>query len=360
MLHPPYSKNKIAFLVIFVILGLITLRLISSYLDIIALAMVIVIILRPLYVWFLQKFAGRVGAALTMTLLVFFLVTIIPLFFSWEVISSQLAVFLVTFQDPQAIPNLLDTINSTIENTVGLDLPNNTALQEQLQQVLVRVANWVADLAIGFGSQVADWVSRLIIFLGVLVSILPNYDQMIARIRKLSPLNDELDDIFLQKIKLTVRAMFFGIFVIAVAQGLACGIFFWLTGVPYAPIWTLLAVIASLFPLGASLVVIPVGLVQLFTGHYIAGLVILLGYFLLVSNIDTLLRPYLVPKEADMNFVMVLVSALGGLELFGFFGVVYGPVLMVIFLTALSVYEGYINHSSETTLDEPDPIHDSG
>jgi predicted PurR-regulated permease PerM len=145
-----------------------------------------------------------------------------------------------------------------------------------------------------------------------------------------------------------VQAMFLGIFVIAVAQGLVCGIFFWIAGVPYAPLWTLLAVVASLFPLGASLVAVPIGIFQIVIGDYIQGTVVIIGYFLVVSNVDTLLRPRLVPKEAEMNFVLVLLSALGGLELFGFFGVVYGPVLMVVFLTALSVYEAQLVASTPT------------
>ena len=46
-------------------------------------------------------------------------------------------------------------------------------------------------------------------------------------------------------------------------------------------------------------------------------------------------------KEAYLSFALVLLSALGGYELFGFFGVVYGPVLMILFLTVLEVYETY-------------------
>src|SRR5215211_4407062 len=135
--------------------------------------------------------------------------------------------------------------------------------------------------------------------------------------------------------------MFLGIFVIAVAQGLVTGLLFWIAGVPYSPLLTLVAVVASMFPLGASLVALPVGIFLLIVGNYVGGVVVLAGYFLIVSNIDNLLRPRLVSKEAYLSFALVLLSALGGYELFGFFGVVYGPVLMILFLTVLEVYETY-------------------
>jgi predicted PurR-regulated permease PerM len=332
-------KEQISFVLFFAFIGLLVFWLIRSYLDIIALSLVMVIILKPLYDRTLVQVRGRVGLAVALTLLVFFLVAIIPLLFAWSVVAGQLATIIAFFQEPGATTEIIERINATLVRLLGRDIQISATLQEQIQQILVNITSWVAGVALGMGTQLADLISRLIIFLGIVSTLLPNYAEVVRRIKQLSPLDDALDTLFLHKIKVTVRAMFLGIFVIAVAQGLVCGLFFWLVGVPYAPLWTLLAVVASLFPLGASLVIIPIGIFELATGQYVAGLVLLVGYFLVVSNVDTFLRPRLVPKDAEMNFVLVLLSALGGLELFGFFGVVYGPVLMVVFLTALAVYE---------------------
>ena len=73
----------------------------------------------------------------------------------------------------------------------------------------------------------------------------------------------------------------------------------------------------------------------------VSALIILGGYILVVSNIDSLLRPRLVSKEAYLDAALVLVAALGGYDLFGFFGVVYGPVLMVLLTTTIEVYGRY-------------------
>ena len=58
-----------------------------------------------------------------------------------------------------------------------------------------------------------------------------------------------------------------------------------------------------------------------------------------IANVDNLIRPKLVSKEAYLNFVLILLSALGGYQLFGFFGVIYGPVLMILFLTTIDIYQ---------------------
>jgi len=148
--------------------------------------------------------------------------------------------------------------------------------------------------------------------------------------------------------------MFLAIFVIAVVQGLLMGLFMWLADVPFTPLWTLIAVVAAMLPLGASLVALPVGIVLLIVGNYFGGVLVLAGYFLIVSNIDNLLRPRLVSKEAYLSFALVLLSALGGYELFGFFGVVYGPVLMILFLTVLEVYETYYAQDAPPQENLPD------
>jgi predicted PurR-regulated permease PerM len=72
-----------------------------------------------------------------------------------------------------------------------------------------------------------------------------------------------------------------------------------------------------------------VAIYQLIIGQPVSALIILGGYILVVSNMDSLIRPRLV-SEAYLDAALVLVAALGGYDLFGFFGVVYGPVLMVL------------------------------
>jgi hypothetical protein len=141
-----------------------------------------------------------------------------------------------------------------------------------------------------------------------------------------------------------------------VVQGLIMGVFIWLAGIPFTSLWTLIAIVAAMLPLGASLVALPLGGVQLLIGNYTAGIIVLAGYLLVVSNLDSFIRPRLVPKEVNLNFVVLLVSALGGYQLFGFFGVVYGPVLMMMLLTALDVYTQYYAGAEPAAPGEPSDV----
>jgi predicted PurR-regulated permease PerM len=352
--HVAFSRSRlrelISFYVLFAVVAGLAFWLVHSYLDIVAFSLTAVIILKPLYDRVLLQMRGRVVLAATLTICIFFLAVIVPLALALSIVVGQAASMLDTVQPGT---DLLSTaqLDRVMAFITDLNLPFADQIEAWLVGAASQVASVLAQFALGLGASIPDLISRLFIFLGIVGTLLPNYHPFVQRLRRLSPLDDQVDNIFLHRIKLTVRSMFLGIFVIAVAQGLVTGLLFWFAGVPYSPLLTLVAVVASMFPLGASLVALPVGVFLLIVGNYIGGAVVLVGYFLLVSNIDNLLRPRLVSKEAYLSFALVLLSALGGYELFGFFGVVYGPVLMILFLTVLEVYETYYAHD-----DPPVPL----
>jgi hypothetical protein len=72
---------------------------------------------------------------------------------------------------------------------------------------------------------------------------------------------------------------------------------------------------------------------------------VILAFILIVANIDTALRPVLVPKDAYLNPALVMLSVFGGLSLMGFVGILYGPVIMILLVTSVEVYAKYIMRS---------------
>jgi predicted PurR-regulated permease PerM len=343
-------RELIAFYLLFAAVAGLAFWLVHSYLDIIAFSLTAVIILKPLYDRVLLRVGGRVGLAATLTICTFFLAVIVPLAIALSIVAGQAASMLASVE-PGADLLSTEQLDKVMAFITNLNLPFGAQIEAWLLGAASQAASVLAQFALGLGASIPDLISRLFIFLGIVGTLLPNYHLFVQRLRRLSPLDDQVDNIFLHRIKLTVRSMFLGIFVIAVAQGLVTGLLFSLAGMPYSPLLTLVAVVASMFPLGASLVALPVGIFLLIVGNYLGGAIVLLGYFLIVSNIDNLLRPRLVSKEAYLSFALVLLSALGGYELFGFFGVVYGPVLMILFLTVLEVYEVYYAQD-----DQPAPL----
>ncbi len=78
---------------------------------------------------------------------------------------------------------------------------------------------------------------------------------------------------------------------------------------------------------GCSIIWAPAGIIMLLTGHIWEGMLILATGVLVISTIDNLLRPVLIGKDVEMHPLMIFLSTLGGIVVFGFSGFVIGPII---------------------------------
>ena len=116
-------------------------------------------------------------------------------------------------------------------------------LIESVQQIAGPVSSYLANSALSIGSTSLQFITQAIVFISVLITVLPITPRVLQIIKDLSPLDDELDNRYIQRITIMARAMVRVVFVIALAQGAAAGIFLAIGGVPYLAFWTLLCII---------------------------------------------------------------------------------------------------------------------
>jgi predicted PurR-regulated permease PerM len=177
-----------------------------------------------------------------------------------------------------------------------------------------------------------------IVFLALLGTLLTNSDRALRAFKDISPLDDDIDQLFLDRIRIMTKAMMLSIVVVAVVQGLVTGLLMALGGTPHVIPLTIAAMILAILPGGAAIIAVPVGIAHLLEGNIRAGLVIIIGSLTLVSAVANQVRPWMVSKDAYLNRAVMLLSVFSGLALFGMLGVVYGPLIMVLFTTMLEVY----------------------
>jgi predicted PurR-regulated permease PerM len=135
------------------------------------------------------------------------------------------------------------------------------------------------------------------------------------------------------------RATLQSVLIIGAIQGALGGIALAMAGIEGAVFWGLVIAVASTIPVvGTALVLAPATLALLIRGD--TGAALGLGAFslIVVGGIDNLLRPYLVGHSARLPDLLVLVSTLGGLAMFGATGIIVGPVLAGVFLTSLHIF----------------------
>jgi predicted PurR-regulated permease PerM len=102
--------------------------------------------------------------------------------------------------------------------------------------------------------------------------------------------------------------------------------------------WFILLTVFSFIPMGAGIITIPIGVIMILTGDIWQGIVVIAGHLLITTNIDNVMRPRLVPKEAKLDPALTILSVFAGVALFGFLGIVIGPVIMIVVVTTLAVF----------------------
>jgi predicted PurR-regulated permease PerM len=139
-----------------------------------------------------------------------------------------------------------------------------------------------------------------------------------------------------------VRAIFFGQLLTAVVQGLLGGVGLVVFQVPQPVLLTLLMILLAFFPfVGATLVWGPAAALKLMAGETWQGVGLLIYGAVVVMNVDNVLKPRLIARHSRVHPVVILIGIIGGTQIFGFIGILLGPLIFAIFLQLLRFFGEY-------------------
>ena len=136
-----------------------------------------------------------------------------------------------------------------------------------------------------------------------------------------------------------VRSNAIGVPVLAVIQGAAATLGYYIFGAPEVVLWGVVSAFATIIPvIGVGIVWIPLMLYLGATGHWGMGIGLAVYCLVVVSNIDNLVRSLLQKKMADTHPLITIFGVVIGLSLFGFMGVIFGPLLLAIFILCVEIF----------------------
>jgi predicted PurR-regulated permease PerM len=164
-------------------------------------------------------------------------------------------------------------------------------------------------------------------------------EKLVKKIMQLSPLQDKYESILIDKFNSITRATIKGTTLIAIVQGFLGALLFAATGVASPVLFGILMTLSSVVPsIGSGLVWLPIGLIMLFLGHTMKGVIIILIGALIISTVDNILRPKLVGRDTQMHPLLILFSTLGGIAFFGISGFIVGPIVISLFVALWNIY----------------------
>jgi predicted PurR-regulated permease PerM len=316
-----------------------------DYFVLIVVAAVGAYLFTPLF----NRFNKRLGTGLsaTCTLLSALVIVIVPI---------GLLVVLAFVQISRMVDSIAGWVKTTDLSGLGdkvlhavndllarIPFAHLTITADTLRKAMVtvgrNVGQWLLQFLQGAVGGIAGAVTAAIIFLYVFAALLVNREKVRTLIGQLNPLGDEVTELYLRKAGAMVRGTVTGQFVIALCQGVAGAASIYVAGFHHGFfIFAVLLTVLSIIPLGGGIVTIPFGIGMIFYGNVAGGAFVILWHLVVVTNIDNFLRPFLVPRDARLNPALMLLSVFAGIAMFGAWGIVIGPVLMILIVTTVDVY----------------------
>jgi predicted PurR-regulated permease PerM len=334
-----------SFLLLLVIVTLAFAWVLSPYYGAILWAIVIAVIFAPLNRRLQSRMGGRPNLAAAVTVLIVIAMVIVPLALITASLLQEASGLYAKLHSgeynfagymqrvfdalPAWVTGLLDRFNMT-------DL---SAVRDRLEAGLLKGGQVLAPQALSIGINTFDFMIGLGIMLYLLFFLLRDGSALAERLRNVVPLGADQKAALFGRFADVVRATVKGGILVAMAQGALGGLAFWFLGIHAALLWAVLMAFLSLLPaIGAGLVWVPVAIYLLATGAMWQGVGLIVYGVLVVGLVDNLLRPFLVGKDTKLPDYVVLISTLGGIEVFGLNGFVIGPLIAAIFMVTWEIF----------------------
>lgn len=332
-------KMALAFLIIAVLTVVIAYATLP-YLNYIFGALILFVIFRSLYHFLIRK--ARVGKqfAAILVIIISIFVVLIPLYFLLSVIVSEIQQLL--FDQASINASIQAGGHFLMELLLRLNIPADifqTKIEEKAMELGSQAVNYTSLFILGSIQSLSHQSIGLLIMYFLLYYLFIGEDSDFMRKMSVAvPFNEENTATLLEEFRTIVRTTLIATGAVAFIQGAILTIVFLIFNIQGAVLWGALAAILSFLPVvGAPLVWVPIIIIQLMQGNYIAGICIL-ATGLFISVIDNFLRPIIQKKVGEIHPFLSLLGVVIGVSLFGLIGIVIGPLLLSYFVLTVQMF----------------------
>lgn len=327
------------------------LDLLKPFLSVLALSAVLVIAFYPVFKWIL-KYVKYKGLASALSCLFVVIVIIVPLILFTLLLANEAANTYTSIREQvdsgtfdqylewkkggifYDMKSQFETFINPFVDVESLDLKKNIVNSAQaLSSYLFKQASNI--LATIFSS-----VFSFVLMMFAMYYFFKDGDELMKRLGALSPLPTVYETELFRKMDSMVKAILIGVFLTAVAQGFVGGIGFTIAGVSNPIFWGTAIGFFSFVPIfGTAAIWVPASIILAVMGSYGAAIFIFLWGFFAVGTVDNFVRPYLIGGRAKTYPLITFFVILGGIFTMGLKGIIFGPLILMVVMSLLHIYE---------------------
>ena len=333
------------FLALFLVSCFLLGWLLWPFLSVIVLAAVITGIFNPLYRLLNQKLSPILSSLITC--IVIFIVLFIPVSAFVGILANEAYDLYLTARET-VLNNPINKLfeDSKIVEKVNVILKNfgiaitGEELNSGIAELGKNIGLFLYEQARSMTTNVVRFIVNFFFMIVIVFYFLIDSHRLATFIVRLSPLPDDQDEKLIQKFKDMAGAILIGNGLGGIIQGTLGGIVFALFGFNSPFLWGVIMGLLAFLPIvGIGAVFIPASVYLFLQGRVAAGIFFIAFYIILSGGMEYIFKPKVVGQRVQMHTLLVFLSIIGGLKLFGILGIIYGPLVVTGFLTLSDIYE---------------------
>jgi predicted PurR-regulated permease PerM len=330
------------FLVSFLLLG----RLLWPFFSILIISFLLTGLFQPVFRFFHERlrFSGQFSSLVTCWLIV--LVVFVPLMIFVLALSKEvLGLYpLIKGKNLALLMQQLLEENQSIGRIKDIFAGFGIELHPERITGVFSEFGKVAGLflynqASAWAANIMNFVFSFFMMIIVIFFLLIDQEKFISYILDLSPLPDQQERQLFRKFEEIAKAVLVGNGLCGLLQGFLGGVAFMFLGISSPILWGgVMAILAFLPIFGIGLVLVPTAIVFFLKGSVGMGIFMLIFYVSLSFSVEYILKPWMVGERVKMHTLLVFLSIIGGLGVYGVLGIIYGPLIVTTFLSLAEIY----------------------
>ncbi|WP_026755623.1 AI-2E family transporter [Sediminibacter sp. Hel_I_10] len=325
----PKIIRQIFILILIVLMGCLIFREMLPYLSGILGAITFYILLRKFMVALVKTHKWRPSVAALLLMTASFFVILIPLTGFVLMLGNKIT---DAVKNSEKVVTALKHQVSIIEESTGMDVNSSIdtkSITSWLSENLQTMAGGTFNIFIAIG---------LMYFM--LYFMLTNRKQLRHSLREYIPMNTDSINQIGREVQAMVKSNAVGIPLVALAQGIIALIGFFIFGIEDPFFWFVIVTIGSMIPFVGTLIgILPVFILALSSGDTFQAWGVLIYGFVVVGSTDNIIRLYVLKKLDNVHPLVTLFGVIVGVPLFGFIGLIFGPLLISLFMALVRIYK---------------------
>jgi predicted PurR-regulated permease PerM len=335
------------FLLLFAVLFAVF-KIIQPYVNTIILAVILASVLSPINAKIEKMVRNRKNLAALISCLFLSLLIVLPLTFVVLTLLNQGISTFNAIQEWLVAGNLDKLLNSGtfqkiiefVKHYLPADYnPSEFKINQSLMQVSSTVGRFLFDQGGYIVGNISALIGKFFLMIFVFFFLVRDGDLILQRLLHLIPLSATQEEKIITKIKMVAKSVFQGVFLTCLCQGIAGGIALWIAGLPGLFLGTLMVFFSVIPFVGAPIIWIPAAGYLFISGRWGYGIFIIAWHLAVVGTMDNTLRPLFMKGSSGMSPLYILFAILGGLQLYGIIGILYGPLIFGLAMVLLYIYE---------------------